>query len=487
MEKPDENTVRPCWRALISVTACSSDDTDPADSSRFEGIWTSAPYGTTYRIQNEQVEIYEHGSEFCLLAETVGGVTESALAEIFRLSADQQSLTDPGLYGTTEFHAPTQVYALSTELPPTCTNPLPLVGDAGYERDPKRDFDVFWQTFDEYYLSFDLKGVDWASIREDAVLGVSEQSTDAELFSTFYEMITPLGDAHVSVESDNFGSASVDGKPTIIEILINEYAEANGLTLPIPQAHVDGAIAYLEDQLGLMEEITLSYATTRADIQTAANGMLLWYSVGEISYLRIGAMVGFSDDPDDNASELAALESGLDEVMNDLGDQQGLILDVRANNGGSDFLSLAIASRFTDSERHVYSKQARDGDARTEPVEVTISPRGETQFLQPVVLLTSASTVSAAEVFSLAMRALPQVTLMGEASQGALSDMLERHLPNGFRFSLSNEFYLSAEGEWFEDVGVPVEYEVAHFTQAQRAQGVDTGLESAYALLTGEL
>ena len=473
--------------ALISVTACSSDDSDQPSSAKFDGTWTSAPYGTTYRIQNQRVEIYEHGRDFCLLSETVDEVTESELAEIFRLSTDGQSLTDPGLYGTSSFHAPTQIYSRAEQLPATCANPLPLVGEAGYVRNPQRDFDVFWQTFDEYYLSFDLKDADWARIREEAVPGISAQSSDADLFSVFYEMITPLGDAHVSIESDTLGSASVDGKPTLIEILLTEYAEANGISLPIPQSQVDEAIAYLENQLGLMDEITLSYASDEADIHTTANGLLLWYSVGDISYLRIGAMRGFSDNPDDHAAELAALESGLDEVMSDIRDQQGLILDVRANNGGSDFLSLAIASRFTDSVRHVYSKQARDGDTRTDLVEVTISPRGETQFLQPIVLLTSASTVSAAEVFTLAMRALPQVSLMGEASQGALSDMLERHLPNGFRFSLSNEFYLSAEGEWFEDVGIPVEHEVAYFTQAQRAEGVDAGLEAAYALLTGDL
>ncbi len=45
---------------------------------------------------------------------------------------------------------------------------------------------------------------------------------------------------------------------------------------------------------------------------------------------------------------------------------------------------------------------------------------------------------------------------------------LEKVLPNGFTFTLSNEFYLSTNGEWFEGSGVPAAIDVPFFTQAER-------------------
>jgi len=183
---------------------------------------------------------------------------------------------------------------------------------------------------------------------------------------------------------------------------------------------------------------------------------------------------------------LSALESALDAALAALQDTAGLVVDVRTNNGGMDFLSMAIASRFVATDTHVYSKQARAGSGTTALVDVYLAPRGDVQYLQPVVLLTSASTVSAAEVFTLMLRALPQVTLMGESTQGALSDMLQKHLPNGFEFGLANEYYYSVDGEWFEDVGIPVAVEVPVFTRAQRDSGVDSALAAAFARLRGE-
>ena len=105
---------------------------------------------------------------------------------------------------------------------------------------------------------------------------------------------------------------------------------------------------------------------------------------------------------------------------------------------------------------------------------------------QFVVLLTSTGTTSGAEVFTLAMRALPQVTLIGEPTQGAISDKLQKQLTNGFEVGLSNEYYLSPEGDWFESAGIPVAVEVPQFDPALREQGVDAGLEAAAAFLLGE-
>jgi carboxyl-terminal processing protease len=454
-------------------------------SSAFEGIWTSETYGTTYEINSARVSVYQHDSEYCIRLDSVSGVSSTELEALFVLDDSGQSITDPGDNGVLSFHAPAIRYVKSDYLPAPCENPVATIDDPGYQRDPMLDLAIFARTFADYYLSFDLKQADWALIVEQAAARVSEDSSDENILDALYEMITPLADAHVHISSEELGTASVNGKAVLIERLIAEYANLNGLSLPLPANHLEGVGSYIESQLELYIDITLSYAADEADLRSGANGQLIWYQVDDIAYLQINAMMGFSADTDDNAAELAALEEALDHCLEDIQDSAGLIIDVRTNNGGQDFLSMAIASRFVSTEQLAFSKQARQGNDKAELQYAYIQPRGDFQYLKPVVLLTSTSTVSAAEVFTLIMRSLPQVTVVGEATQGALSNTLERKLPNGFSFSLSNEFYYSTEGEWFEGSGIPVDVEVPFFTQEQREAESDAGLEMAYAILTG--
>ncbi len=450
----------------------------------FAGVWTSNSDGETYVINADRLQVYQHDSRFCLLQDEFSDLDLSDLTGIFEISADGQSITDPGFNGVLDYHAPPTRYDRVEALPEVCEQPVASTGQAGYRPNPVRDLNLFWQTFDDYYLSFDLKQVDWRDSLQQTLEVVSPDSSDAELFEALYQMITPLADAHVHITSAELGSASVNGKPVIVERLINEYADLNGLSLPIPLEHLQGVNDYIQSQMETGQSIILAYADDAQDIHRAANDLLLWFQVGDIAYLQINAMQGFSDDPEDAAAELDRLEAALDQVMDDIQFSAGLIIDVRGNNGGHDFLSMAIASRFVDSERHVYSKQARAGTGKTALVDVYIEPRGDHQYLKPVALLTSNSTVSAAEVFTLMMRSLPQVTLIGEATQGALSDVLERSLPNGFEFTLSNEFYYSSEGDWFEHTGIPVDIEVPYFTRQQRLDGNDPGIETAFNWLS---
>jgi C-terminal processing protease CtpA/Prc len=98
-----------------------------------------------------------------------------------------------------------------------------------------------------------------------------------------------------------------------------------------------------------------------------------------------------------------------------------------------------------------------------------------------VAVMTSASTYSAAETFAMSMRQRANTVLIGEATAGGFSDGLNKSLPHGTIFSLSNEFYLTPDNEEFEGVGVPVDIEQAFFTLEQREQGIDLGLEKAEA------
>jgi len=74
--------------------------------------------------------------------------------------------------------------------------------------------------------------------------------------------------------------------------------------------------------------------------------------------------------------------------------------------------------------------------------------------------LTSGATVSAAETFTLAMKALENTSLVGEDTAGFYADMMTRKLPNGITFGLPHYIYYKADGSFIEGEGIPVDHTI---------------------------
>ncbi len=55
----------------------------------------------------------------------------------------------------------------------------------------------------------------------------------------------------------------------------------------------------------------------------------------------------------------------------------------------------------------------------------------------------------------MAMRTMPNVTLVGGATRGAFSDAIDKPLPNGWKLNLSAEVYRDPEGRNYETKGLP--------------------------------
>ena len=114
-----------------------------------------------------------------------------------------------------------------------------------------------------------------------------------------------------------------------------------------------------------------------------------------------------------------------------------------------------------------------------------VQPGRQPVFLGPVVELTGPITMSAAETFTQAlMGRTPPVTRIGEPTQGVFCDILERRLPNGWKFALPNAVYLTADGRAFDVIGVPPDLPVPVFDLADTAAGRDPAMAEAVRLLT---
>ena len=49
---------------------------------------------------------------------------------------------------------------------------------------------------------------------------------------------------------------------------------------------------------------------------------------------------------------------------------------------------------------------------------------------------------------------------IGSHTNGAISDALQKTLPNGWHFSLSNEIYTDNNDKYYENIGIPVDFEL---------------------------
>ncbi|MFC3122759.1 S41 family peptidase [Agaribacter flavus] len=484
------------WTTLSALTATvllgcnnksevSSPKTEPPpaepanpDLPLTDGIWQSKAYGMILEFEGDTHRLYQFTSDYCQLGDY--GLDSKALLESVLVSDDGKSMET----SFTGLKVPGIVMTKESYLPDNCAhNLIPNKGHSAYEYNPQQEFEIFWQTFNEHYAFFHLEGVDWDEIYQLANSHISDNTSEEELFDIFSSMVAPLKDFHVFLENEVQDlEFSTERKTSNADIALAEYLEINQLHPPLSFEEILAFEAYLQDAEDLSFDIIQSYFAADTDVKVNDSDTMVWAMLeNNIAYLNLSTMdiAEIAEDGNTIAENRKIFDKILDELVEDLKDAKGIIIDLRYNQGGDDFVGQMIAQRFFSARSHFYSKQARLGEGRTPLQTVYVEPKGETILDKPTVVLTSSSTASAAETFALGMREHSKVVLIGEATAGGLSDTLPKSLPHGMTYTLSNEFYLSAEGVSYEGEGVPVDIEQAFFRRAQLDAGIDGGIEKA--------
>jgi hypothetical protein len=178
-------------------------------------------------------------------------------------------------------------------------------------------------------------------------------------------------------------------------------------------------------------------------------------------------------------------EVAIDQIIKEFKDAKAIVVDVRGNGGGDDRVGKLIADRFADRKR-LYMKTAIRNGARHDDFTPWkywyVEPGGPLQFTKPVLLLTHRFSVSAAENFALAMRVLPNVTVVGDATSGVFADVYGDRMPNGWNFSVSFKLFIDQTGFCWEGIGVPADIRETN-TKQDIEQQRDKVLDLAVALV----
>ncbi len=434
----------------------------PVETTPLDGWWLSDGYGFLVELDDRELRTYELTSISCVPSRSAKRLASGDPASSITFTSGRETTkiirtADANVLRMhTDGTASDIVLRRISKRPDSCQGMPPDT--------PQENYAVFWETFAEQYPFFALHKVDWRAVDKKFRPEITAATKPAELFQIFRKMIEPLQDSHTGLEAENI-KAEFDGwrdDPSHLEE--DDWKKAASI-------------------------IESKYV--REGLRTYCKGHVQFGKIrGAIGYLRVTTFYDYVDG-EGYADELQSLQESLDTIFG--GEKlNGLVIDVRLNHGGDDPLGIEIASRLTDKRYLAYFKVARHNTELDVPLHYTarqpswVVPSARPGFKGKVVLLVGPDTVSAGETFAMALLGRePRVTLIGLNTQGVFSDVLSRTLPNGWRFHLPNEVYLTVDGQAFDGTGVPPDVRVPFFTRADLHEGRgDSALEEAIKQLT---
>jgi carboxyl-terminal processing protease len=324
---------------------------------------------------------------------------------------------------------------------------------------PEKNFEALWGTFNKRYAFFKERKVDWQAQYKKFRPMVDAKTTDKELFKIMCDMLAPLKDGHVYLKARRLG--------------LPEYCPEE-----LPRFLKEFNTRKLERQYAAMVKKTLR-ANGFNEPKTAAK--VLSYTHNEkFGYLLVREFEG---------ANRRKLDAGLDEALGAMDGIKGLIIDIRLNPGGTTGFTYRIANRFADKRRVGHYERTKKGPGekdlgplRTFHLQPPAAKKKNRTFTGPIILLTHGASYSASDLFAMIMRELPHVKIIGEPTNGIFSNMLERKLPNGWKYTLSFQVNYSAKMVCLETKGVPVHVEVLN-KRADLEKGIDPVVTKALELL----
>lgn len=271
--------------------------------------------------------------------------------------------------------------------------------DMEFSNTPAGNFLSLWTIMDERYCFFDLKkeqlGVDWDEVQERYAASISNEMSSKSLFEVLCSMIGELRDGHVNLTSPY------------------DYGRNWSWKTDYPSNY---SADLREKYLG-------------KDYVIAGDGYFYRILDDNIGYLVVESFSSF-------------ISSNRINVM--FGNMllcNGLIIDIRDNGGGDLRAAEFLASHFTEKSLPVSYSCYKTGPGHNDfsklYTNILTPAKEDMRWIKPVVLLTNRGCFSSANDFAFTMKALENVTLMGDTTGGGGGLPMSSELPNGWvvRFS----------------------------------------------------
>lgn len=398
------------------------------------GTWNSIGYGQQLKISKQYVTLYDTYESGCNLNTKLPTAYLEELCKLTKLTQDSLQLE----VGFTTYN-----FIRSQEAKPCTKN----------KNNPLSNFDALWETFNENYAFFNLREVNWNKLKAKYRGQLSKKATDFQLYTVLNAMILELNDGHASIEIPDSLEDKIEDDDEDTDSLREKVIHS------ITQNYIPNHKTYNKGLInwGLVND-NVSYIQCN-DFEDLANynisNDLTTEQFADQYWKKADESVNYTKDV------LISFKEQMEIIYDDIKNTKSCIIDVRFNGGGFDQVGLEILSYFTNNKIMAFSKKARSGNGFTESQNIYIEPNGK-NYKGSLYILTSPQTASASEIFVLASQNIENVITIGSNTEGILSDVLSKRLPNGWEYGLSNEVYHSVNGISYEKTGIPPHYDLGY-------------------------
>lgn len=351
-----------------------------------------------------------------------------------------------------------------------CTKPVEYVEPQGYPKTPEGVFEAFWNGIDQNYVFFPSHNLNWDDVYSTYRPMVNGNTSSEQLAVILSKMFDLLIDGHRRLEIT--GITTLTGLPA-------NYTDKYAVYDPYPKVE-----AYYFDTYELDGD-TLYNASVIADQAGSTDGVAALLKGGQVAYLRI---FGFGP-AWIHEKGLESLDRSLTFFQNNT---QGLILDLRFNFGGDARAFYNVVSRFISQKYtwgYLQTRINRDRYDLSLPIPQQIESSG-TAFTKPIVVLCDRYSFSAAELTTMALKQLPNVTVLGDTTAGVTGPISEQKdytgnfvLPNGWRVTLAQRVVSDNSGRVYEAKGI-APHKAVGLDDTDRASKSDKQLEKAIEILS---
>jgi carboxyl-terminal processing protease len=384
-------------------------------------------------------------------------------------------------------------------------------------------FDDAWETIEDRYYDPKFHGIDWQAKRAQFRPAAARAASTHEFYEVLRQMIASLRDAHTRVYSPDekfdwwsprfvtvgLMTREVEGVPTVIYVESGSPASQTDIRQGDVIVSVDDipVAEFVNRRLqasGLSHDAEARFRTIGSlfDGQAGTTVKVGWsgrngkHKSAVLQRYWTQRLLGFTNERKekiailrlDAFTQTVALDfsKSLPEVLDGA---EGIILDLRFNGGGDAEAMADVASLFLEDGINLGKFADRSGasfELQTFSKRLWRIPRMSSIKL-PLVVLTSESTSSAAEILVAALQAKQRARVIGTATCGCVLAIRSRHaLPDGGVLDVSEFDYRTAAGLRLEGSGIKPDT-LMKLTRTDIYSRRDAALELAKEILSENL
>jgi hypothetical protein len=332
-----------------------------------------------------------------------------------------------------------------------------------YENTPLDNYELFWNEFDRFYGAFEAKNINWDSLKTVYGHQLSENSTDQQLYKAMCGLLNELNDGHADLFANKIGyyrSWNRRNKSYFSDFRSTDFN------------HV----------VKLQSTIRSNYLKGKYKFGNYSNWLFFW---GTIPYE--GRQIGYISIPTFNINDYP--NDFIQQAIDSFNQHDAVIIDLRYNGGGTTEAFVSSLNSFASEKKCYMQSQFRDGSKHTDftkKEEHWTNPHANGLKPIPIAILMNSYSASSSDHFILGMKTQSNVITVGDSTCGAFSAVLERVLPNGWKYRLGAQVIYAPNGSaltdkngnYLEGLGIAPDYYVTDQWE-QVLKGNDLPLDKA--------